>query len=78
MLKYFIYEICVHNLKSILQKNEEAMTKSQSPPKTTKIIFYTPKRTSHSVSLAYNVKKGIICNYIPNMKALVPVLIQKG
>ena len=54
------------------------MTKSQSQPKTTKIMFFTPKSRSHSVSLAYNVKKSIRCNYIRKMKALVPVLIQKS
>ena len=47
-----------------LTKYEEAMTDSQSQPKTTKIMFFTPKSRSHSVSLAYNVKKSIRCNYI--------------
>ena len=60
-----------------LTRNEEAMTKSQNPPKTTKVIFFTPKRRSHSASSAYNVRKGIRCYYIPIMKAQVPVLIEK-
>ena len=38
--------------------------------------FYTKK--SHSASSTYNMKKGIICNYIPNMKALAQVLIEKN
>ena len=39
--------------------------------------FFTPKK-SDSPSSTYNVKKGIICNYIPNMKALTQVLIEKN
>ena len=41
-------------------------------------MSFTPKRRSHSESSAYNMKKGIRCNYIPNMKALAQVLIEKG
>ena len=33
-----------------------------------------PKNKSHSANTVQNV---IRCNYIPNMKALVPVLIEK-
>ena len=33
-------------------------------------MFFIPKRRSNSASSAFNVKKGIRCNYIPNMKAL--------
>ena len=40
-------------------------------------MSFTPKRRSHSESSAYNMKKGIRCNYIPNMKALAQVLIEK-
>ena len=61
-----------------LTKNEEVMTKTQNPPKTTKIKFFTPKMRSDSASLAYNVKKGNRCNFIPKMKALVPVVIEKS
>ena len=39
------------------------------------MFFYLKK--SHSASLTYNVKKGIIYNYIPNMKALTQVLKEK-
>ena len=60
-----------------LTKNEDVMTNSQSQPKTIKIMFFTPKIRSHSVSLAYNVKKGIRCNYIQKMKALVPIYSEK-
>ena len=78
MLKYFIYKICGAKFEINLTKNEDVMTNSQSQPKTTKIMFFTPKIRSHSISLAYNVKKGIRCNYIRKMKSLVPVLIQKS
>ena len=44
---------------------------------TTEYHVFTPKRRSHSASAAFNVKKGIICNYIPNMKALAQILIEK-
>ena len=43
-----------------------------------KVKFFTPKRRSHSAASTYNVKKGIICNYVPNMKALTQVLIEKN
>ena len=42
-----------------------------------KIMFFTPKKL-HSESSAFNMTKGIICNYIPNMKALAQVLIEKN
>ena len=39
-------------------------------------MLFTPKN-SHSASSTYNVKKGIRCIYIPNMKALAQVHIEK-
>ena len=48
-------------------KNYELISNSQNP---LKIMFFTPKKRSHSASSAYNVKKGTRCNYITNMKAL--------
>ena len=63
MLKYFIYELCVHPAKY-----EEAMSNSQNQRT---IMCFTLKKRSHSASSAYNVQKGIRCNYIRNMKALL-------
>ena len=54
-------------------KNDEFISNSQNR---TKIMFLTPKR-SHSASSTNNMKKGIRRNYIPNIKALAQVLIEK-
>ena len=67
MLKYIIYRSMNAQFEINLTKNEEVMNKSQSPPK-----------PPHSASLAYNVKKGNRCNFIPNMEDLVTVLIEKA
>ena len=69
MLKYFIMKFEI-----IPTKYKEAMSNSQNPPK---IKCFTHQKRSHSAFSAYNVQEGIRYNYIPNMKALVPVLIEK-
>ena len=38
-----------------------------------RIMFFIPKRRPHSAILAFNLKKGIRCNYIPNMKSLAQI-----
>ena len=53
---------------------KEDMSNSQIHQKSSVL---PPQKRSHSASSAYNMQKGIRCNYIPNMKALVPVLIEK-
>ena len=40
--------------------------------------MFLPQKEGHTpASLAFNVKKGIRCNYIPNNKALAQILIEK-
>ena len=41
-------------------------------------IFYPKKKITDSASSSFNVKKGIRCNYIPNMKAIAQILIEKN
>ena len=64
-------------LEMNVTKKYETISDSQNPTKTTTIHVFTPKRRSHSASSTYNEKKGIRCNFIPNMKALAPVLIEE-
>ena len=72
---WYVEEICLINEWSQLErnvtKNYEFISNSQNQPK---LMFFTPKRGSHSASSAFNVKKVIRCNYILNMKALAQIL----
>ena len=65
------------NVTKKYETKYETISDSQNPTKNTTIHVFTPKRRSHSASSTYNVKKGIRCNFIPNMKALAPVLIEE-
>ena len=54
-------------------KHYEFISNSPNPP----VNVFLLQKISHSASSAYNVKKGIRCNYIPNRKALAQVFIEK-
>ena len=67
--------MCPYDHDNIHEHIFWALKSTLVPPK---IMSITPKRRSHSASLTFNVKKGIRCNYIPNMKALAQILMNKN
>ena len=70
---HYLWKMCAQFEISLI-RNEEAMTKSQSPPKS----CFLPQKEGHTQYLKNTMWRRLLDVTIPNMKALVSVLIQKS